>query len=587
MVIVLVVMVVAGALGPAANPAVAQGTGDLLAAGTGARERTLAGGSAIADPAVALAWNPARLAAAGGLVAAAHLAPLPEGASLDAVGVAWPFGPGVLGAGITRVGIGEIATYDSGGIPTGIASFGDVELMAGYALGLAWPWGAGAANSLAPAPGIDLGLAVRLRRQSFAELAASGLGIDLGLAVRPRPGLELGARIRNLVAPSLTLADDAERLPRALAVGGALERSLAGRPFLIAVEGAMGEAETPIAVGFEVPVARSIVGRAGLAGSEPRLGLGVSAGFLEFDYGLETHALGLVHAVSITARLGEDANAKRRREVEARAAEREAMARAAAEEAMERTVEDLRARARSTADPEAARAAWLAVTVQRPEDPEARAAIAELDQRMAAARRDSLLADEESKEGRVVRLTALAEGRESEGEFADAAALWGQVLALEPGNPAAAEGLKRVRDELEAAAATLARTRRELGAQEADLARQMAEIARLGLLVRALEAHSAGEQVRAAATLDTLLVRYPEDPVVRALESQTAHSTALDDPAVRAEARRLYIEGMRCFNASDYEGAIRHWEDLLALDPHNPAVRLNLDEARARLGVEK
>jgi tetratricopeptide (TPR) repeat protein len=582
----LLLLAVVLASGLTARRVEGQGAGELLAEGVGARERTLAGGTAIAQPAVALSWNPARLAAASRLVAGAYFAPLPEGASHDQVGVAWPVGPGVLGAGIARIGVGDIATFDSGGIPTGAASFSDVELATGYALGLAWPGSPSPASS-GLAPSLDLGVAIRLRRQSFGGLSGSGLGLDLGVAVRPRPGLEFGVRARNLIAPSLTLASDVERLPRSFTVGAAITRSLRGRPLLVAAETAVGEVEAPLALGFELPLAHSFLGRAGLRGGDPRLGLGFNAGFVDVDYGIETHALGLVHTISISARIGDDAAEQRAREEAASAVERETLAQAAVEEAIARSVADLRARARAAESPEEARGAWLALLAQRPDDAEAGSALAEIAARTNAAERDSLMAGESARAAEIARLSALAEQREGEGALADASSLWGQVLALAPDDPAAASGLTRMRDRLAAAADSLAVTRRDLGARETDLAQRKREIDRLSLLVRALEAHAAGEEVRAAATLDSVIARYPDDPAAQALATRAAPSTAFDDPEVRDQARRLYIAGMRHFNASDYEGAIRYWEELLALDPQNSAVRLNLDEARARLGVEK
>jgi cytochrome c-type biogenesis protein CcmH/NrfG len=104
------------------------------------------------------------------------------------------------------------------------------------------------------------------------------------------------------------------------------------------------------------------------------------------------------------------------------------------------------------------------------------------------------------------------------------------------------------------------------------------------MLRRAASALAIGETVKAAAIADSLAAAYPHDPEVAALRGRLLPATDLLDPAHREEARRLYIEGMRRFNAGDYEGAIRYWEELLAMDPGNRAVRLNLDEARARQG---
>jgi Flp pilus assembly protein TadD len=102
--------------------------------------------------------------------------------------------------------------------------------------------------------------------------------------------------------------------------------------------------------------------------------------------------------------------------------------------------------------------------------------------------------------------------------------------------------------------------------------------------VRALEAQAIGDLKRARAIADSLLQAHPRDPAALAVRSQAGQPTALDDPKLRDEARRLYIEGMRRFNNGDYAGAVRFWEELMALDPTNPAVRMNLEEARARQG---
>ncbi len=77
-------------------------------------------------------------------------------------------------------------------------------------------------------------------------------------------------------------------------------------------EAVVGASDAPFAFGLEVPVAFGLLGRAGIAARKPALGGGFAAGFLTLDYGLETHDLGLVHQVSVTARLGEGATARRR-----------------------------------------------------------------------------------------------------------------------------------------------------------------------------------------------------------------------------------------------------------------------------------
>ena len=578
-------MLAGAALVLAPTPAcAAAGEEDLLATGIGARERALGSAIALGGPGGALYWNPARLALAGGTQIEAHFAPLAEGASLDAVHVAWPFGPGVLGGSLARIGIGDIETYDPLGTPTGSASFGDIEIATGYAVGLTWPPALARADESTVASGtgaggssaLDVGVSFRLRRQSFGGAAATGIGLDLGVAAHPRPALDLGLRVRNLLAPALTLGTEAERLPRSLALGAAYERSLAGRPLLFTAETGFGGGTTPFAAGAEFQIVSNLTGRAGMNGASPRFGLGFTAGFLAFDYGLESHDLGLVHLVSVTARLGEGAADRAARAEQAAAAERTAAATAAAEQALSGATETLRSRARATEDPAVAEAAWLAILAQRPEDPEAKAALLDIEARRVAAARDSVRIRESERAAAVNRLQAEAVAREAAGDPAGAAAAWGRILAVAPDDPAVVENIGRVRDRLSATADSLVATREDLGARTA-------ELERLGFLVRALEAYAVGKSDLATATLDSLLAIHPRDETALAIRARIAPSSALTDPEVREQARRLYVEGMRLFNAGDYAGAIRYWEELLALDPSNSAVRLNLEEARIRL----
>jgi tetratricopeptide (TPR) repeat protein len=391
---------------------------------------------------------------------------------------------------------------------------------------------------------MDLGAALRLRRQSFASQSGTGLGVDIGLTLRPRHGLALGMRARNLLAPALTVASEAERLPRSLSLAGTWSRRMMGRSLLLAGEAEVGSADAPFAFGVEIPVAANVVGRAGARGKDYRLGLGFAASFFAFDYGLEAHELGLVHVVSVTARLGQGSEELKAKAQAAAAAEKAAVATAAAEKAVATTVEDLREKARAAPDRETARAAWLGLRAHRPDDPEAVVALKVItikETQDMASWRDSLQVREQERRAAV--------------------------------------------EQLRAASDSLALVRRDLSAQGAVLAAQQADLARLQQLLRAVEALAAGERERAAAIADSILADYPRDPEAQALRARIDPRGAQLDPSRRDEARNLYVEGMRRFNAGDYAGAIRYWEQLLALDPGNQAVRMNLDEARARQGA--
>jgi tetratricopeptide (TPR) repeat protein len=142
-------------------------------------------------------------------------------------------------------------------------------------------------------------------------------------------------------------------------------------------------------------------------------------------------------------------------------------------------------------------------------------------------------------------------------------------------------------DQLQAVADSLVLARRDLQAQRAALAAQQADLLRLQALLRAVDALTGGERERALAIADSLLARDPRDPEVLALRAWIEPRGTQIDPSRRDEARSLYVEGMRRFNAGDYAEAIRFWEQLLALDPGNQAVRMNIEEARTRQGADR
>ena len=238
------------------------------------------------------------------------------------------------------------------------------------------------------------------------------------------------------------------------------------------------------------------------------------------------HDLGLAHQVSVTARLGEGATSRRQSELAARELERAEVARAAAADALAKSADELRGRARNASSRSDARVAWLGLLAQKPGDPEALAAVAELDRAEAAARADSLQALAESHRIEIDRERRAAEAGESAGDLAGAALHWSRVIALFPEHPEARAGLARVRDRLAVESDSLAATRQSLADQEVELTRHRSEVVRLTSLVRALEAQAAGDLTRARAIADSLLKAHPRDPAALAVRSQAGQPTA-------------------------------------------------------------
>jgi tetratricopeptide (TPR) repeat protein len=201
---------------------------------------------------------------------------------------------------------------------------------------------------------------------------------------------------------------------------------------------------------------------------------------------------------------------------------------------------------------------------------------------------DALRADPETRsDARVEELFTRAEARRRETVAAlrrdarrlaaadsdvEAVARWSRLLIWEPGDTEASAELDRVQDQLD----TL----------ETDRSHQEEELALLSLLVRALQAYGAEEFVLSESLVDTLLTKDPESLTALELKRRLERRTAPPAATVTEQARQLYIAGMRHFNAGRYSEAIVAWGEILVVDPDNDSVRRNIDEARARLGLE-
>ncbi len=601
-----------GLVAVCASPGVAQDSGgvqDPLAAGVGARERALGTGQVTASGVTALGWNPALLTRADRWLVHAHVAPLPEGGDFEHVGVARPLGRGALGAALSRLGSGGIRAYDSAGVPRGEFDFADSELSLGYAA----PVGGG----------LTAGAAWRYRWQALGDSKSGGSGVDLGVAYArsARAAFTFAGQLRGALSPRLDHGGGADPLPRSFDLAVAYARALGGRRLELSAASSSGRTTT-IAVGAEYALGRALSARLAYADGKPRAGLGLAIPGFGFDYVLESHDYALVHGVSVTAGFG--------RGVDRRVAEAEGrgrrLAAAAATEARQAELDALKANALEASqagDSRQAARLWNAYLHYRPDDPEGTAALAQLDARASQAQADSVAAArqstvqatrlqavrqalerrdleaagvlieqlaatpgvpsseldqlraawQEATAARLAELRAQAQALERRRQWVEAAAGWSAVLVRAPNDALAQAGLERVRAEL----AKL----RERSAQQA------VELSRMTLLTRALDAYGAEEFVLAEALVDSLLAVQPSSEHGRELKRRLARRTAPPDAVVREEERRLYIDGMRHFNAGRYTEAIQAWEKILEFDPDNDSVRRNIDEARARSAIER
>ena len=290
----------------------------LLSRGPGAESAALAGTSVstVHDP-TALYWNPAGLASAGGMISGEHLF-LFGGARYDFVGLTVPSRFGTFSGGALQLERSNIVARTAIDDPgTDVSNTQSVYLL-GYARPLSEHWTAGVTADM-----LDFNIAGYSNR---------GFGLDAGMQGRyegddflglKRVVWSLGAMVKNLVEPKLTLSQDAENYPREYRAGAALSFETASRP---QSSGVIEHDRATIQVS-----ARQVTGAPGL---NPAIGLaydylgvmvfrlgydgGVSGGMglrtpdqrFALDYSLENQPFALDHRFTISYRFGAPAEKK-------------------------------------------------------------------------------------------------------------------------------------------------------------------------------------------------------------------------------------------------------------------------------------
>lgn len=285
-------------------PALAGEAGAFLDAGVGARIMALGGaGTATADDATALYWNPAGLASledGAGSASFSH-AELAVGQRHDYLGAARAVeGLGAAGLALTYQSYGDLEGRDSTGRRT--ADFGASDAV--LALGFARKEDEGQA-----------GMTVKLIRSHIAEAEATTTAVDLGVMKSAEAGggkTRAGLALRNL-GPGLKYENKREPLPFSTNLGLAWSRG----PVTLAVDyryfARRGGHEAGGGVEFQ-PV-RGFSGRVGYMTQAPGGGEGVNAvkgltmgagfdmGRARVDYAaVPGGELGLTHRVDLGVR---------------------------------------------------------------------------------------------------------------------------------------------------------------------------------------------------------------------------------------------------------------------------------------------
>ena len=273
-------------------------TASFLELPIGARAVALGGaGTALADDATALYWNPAGLAALDKKDAVFSHAELAESTRLDFGGYAAPAFGGAVGAGFTYLSHGSLAGRDAAGRPTAGFGASDAALMLGYAHkedeGLA-------------------GITFKYLRSHIAEAEAQSVAVDVGIK-RAEGSHTAAVAVRN-IGPGLKYVDQKNDLPLAVAAGLGWKREALTFGFDYEYRPRVGQNDAGAGVEWEAKSGMflrggystkgAIGGGSGLdAAKGLAFGLGVKFGSLRVDYAIKpTGELGRAHRFDVGAR---------------------------------------------------------------------------------------------------------------------------------------------------------------------------------------------------------------------------------------------------------------------------------------------
>ena len=274
-------------------------TASFLNIGVGARYLGAGGaGTALADDASALYWNPAGLAALDKRDVAASHAELSQTVRHDFLGYAQPTPVGTFAAGATYLSQSALEGRDALGHPTGGFQASDTALSFGY----------GRKMDLA-----DFGATAKYIQSHIGSAQAVTVALDLG-ARKTLGALTLGAALRN-AGPGMKYDVQRNDLPLRLAFGAAYKLS---GGHALAVEWTNGPRGAGNDAGFggEYQAIKNVFLRAGyttqtaIAGGSSfdaarglTLGLGLRGGAWGLDYAaVPMGELGSTHRFTLSAR---------------------------------------------------------------------------------------------------------------------------------------------------------------------------------------------------------------------------------------------------------------------------------------------
>ena len=588
------------------------GTRSPFARGGGERGPGMGGAYvAVADDATSTIWNPGGLGLVSRLTLEVGQTWLGEADANERLfAVAFPHWRwGTAGLCFRHLGVGGIDQRDAADQPIeGDLSVAESELSLAFGRPVA--------------RGVSLGAALKMQRQVFGDLSATGLGADLGVRVDAEDLLgdrapwaapfSLGLAVRNVIEPTLRLADDPIRDPRVVRAGLAWRHVLPyGAQITLGTDLEQSSGLSPrLATGAELHVGALGSLRGGINRGGVTAGMSLRWSGWSIDYAFEDRDLGSVQRFGLTRGLGKSVGESREA---ALAAEQSALD-ARLEEGFERRrreqLAELVARADSARDEGRTQDAIDAAT----------AALALAPGDSSAARLAAGLWGDEGAR------------RERAGDLAGAVAAYARALEAWPGDADAAQGRAHALTALESASRHRAGAAAEIDSVDVALAAgDLAGARRLCLRLRRENLRDpdlVASLLRAEGELDRRVAARVDDVrsdldqgrldaaehgiaglaslgvpeleldflrrdlarragVKRAAEKTLTRPAALPvaTPDQQREAERLYRRGL-AVAARSSEEAVRYWEWAHELDASHRGAREALKREYLLRGME-
>ena len=594
-----------------------EGTSNLLSSpGSWPTTGAISASTALGLDPSALYLNPAGLAAQDERTLLVHHGLLQFDTSWDLAAVSYPIpGLGAVGLGVARIGTSGIDAYDSGNQALGSIRYSETSLAAGVARRVVGD--------------VTAGATFKVLSQSLGEVSAAAPAVDLGVVYRPARlrGGQVGLALQNVVAGSLDLGGSTPAIDRAFRIGLASPawrfQELTNARAVVDL-GKQGHEGMTSRIGLEVTRAGIGSARLGLQGGHATAGVGLSWRRYGVDLAVSQGEVEMTHQLAVRVAWGEPVSQyeARRRAEYTKAAEDSLRSRRAAQLAQDRARAE---EAESRAEWETALVLWEVIARELPGGGyEARAERA----RKEIALRAERGLEAESARRLAIAMTAMIREAVKRGDLEEAEGLRRGLTRPETGGiPAVPESLAALEREIAEArvgvadrAAARADSLRKAGrllqaAEEAALALRLEpehakaravwtelesvvgkSATQTATLSRKLEsltsvqdasrAFNEGRLDEARAAVRKALARDPSSAEAKAWRDRIERRLSKPKPELDARIKQLYVRGMEAFAAGNYREALRHWEQILAIDPLNESARRHVLETRERMKAE-